>query len=219
MQHPHLVVIGASAGGIETLRELVKRLPCGFPAAIAIVLHTAPHSPGVLHEIPGRAGPLAAISPGATERLRPGCIYVAPPDFHLLVEPGMLRITKDPREKCFRPAIDPLFRTAAQVYGPRAIGVILTGSLDDGTAGLWAIKCLGGTAVVQAPADAQVPSMPESAIRHVAVDDILPLADIPALLMSLVSRPAAMGEAAGRHAGAVVHQTHREPRTGSRWDR
>jgi two-component system chemotaxis response regulator CheB len=132
MQHPHLVVIGASAGGIETLRELVKRLPCGFPAAIAIVLHTAPHSPGVLHEIPGRAGPLAAISPGATERLRPGCIYVAPPDFHLLVEPGMLRITKDPREKCFRPAIDPLFRTAAQVYGPRAIGVILTGSLDDG---------------------------------------------------------------------------------------
>ncbi len=190
MQNRHLVVIGASAGGIEALKDLVAHVPANFPAAIAVVLHTSPHSPGVLPEILTRAGSLPAVSPTSGERLRPGRIYVAPPDCHMLIEPGIVRLTKGPRENRFRPAIDPLFRSAAQVYGPGAVGVILTGNLGDGTAGLWAIKQLGGTAIVQDPDDAMFPSMPENAIRHVHADHIVPLAEIPPLLGSLVSGPA-----------------------------
>jgi two-component system chemotaxis response regulator CheB len=114
---------------------------------------------------------------------------VAPPDRHLLVEPGRVRVTKGPRENRFRPAIDPLFRSAAQVFGPAAIGVVLTGSLDDGTSGLDVIKRLGGTAVVQDPADALYPSMPQSAIDHVAVDRVARLADMAPLLVDLTRRP------------------------------
>jgi two-component system, chemotaxis family, protein-glutamate methylesterase/glutaminase len=189
LQNRHLVVVGASAGGIEALRELVRQLPKDFAAPIAVVLHTSPQSPGVLHEILSRSGPLTAINPNTTERLLPSRIYVAPPDFHLLVEPGLVRLTKGPRENRFRPAIDPLFRSAAQVYGPGAIGVILTGNLDDGTAGLWAIKQLGGTTIVQDPAEAMYPSMPESALRHVQVDRVLPLAHIGAALQAAVRTP------------------------------
>ena len=182
-----LVVIGTSAGGIEALRDLVADLPADFPSPIAIVLHTSPQSPGLLHEILSRAGPLPAINPHGGERLRAGHIYVAPPDHHLLIEPDRVRLSKGPKENRFRPAIDPLFRSAAQVYGPGAIGVILTGNLDDGTAGIWAIKRLGGTAVVQDPADALFPSMPEHALRAVAVDYQLPLHEIAPLLIELTS--------------------------------
>src|SRR5687768_11677829 len=190
MQIRQLIVIGTSAGGIETLRALVAALPADFATPIAIVMHTAPQSPGVLHEILDRSGPLPVVNPSNRERLKGGHIYVAPPDHHLLVEPGHLRVTKGPKENRFRPAIDPLFRSAAQVFGPRAIGVILTGNLDDGTAGLWAIKQLGGVAIVQDPADAMFPSMPESAIRHVEADHILRLSAIGPVLVSLVSQPA-----------------------------
>jgi len=190
MQNRHLVVIGASAGGIDALREFVVQLPANFPAPIAVVLHTSPQSPGVLPEILVRSGPLPALTPRSGERLKPGRIYVAPPDFHLLVEPGRLRVTNGPRENRFRPAIDPLFRSAAQVYGPGAIGVILTGNLDDGVAGLWTIKQLGGIAIAQDPRDAMFPSMPENAIRHVKVDHIVPLANLGELLTRLVSAPA-----------------------------
>ena len=183
MQPRHLVVIGTSAGGIEALRQLVADLPADFPAAIAIVMHTSPQSPGVLHDILERSGRLPAINPGTIERLEGGRIYVAPPDFHLLVEPGRLRLTKGPRENRFRPAIDPLFRSAAQVYGPRAVGVILTGNLDDGAAGLWAIKKLGGIAIVQDPADAMFPSMPTSALANVTPDHVVPLPAIAPLLV------------------------------------
>src|SRR5215831_13206282 len=158
-----VIVIGTSAGGIEALRALVKQLPAGFPASISVVMHTAPESPGVLDEILKRAGRLPAVIPKDRERMVPGHIYVAPPDHHLLLEPGILRVTKGPKETRFRPAVDPLFRSAAQTYGPRVIGVVLTGGLDDGTAGLWAIKRLGGIAVVQDPEDALVPSMPRNA--------------------------------------------------------
>ena len=182
-----LVVIGASAGGIEALRTIVAQLPEGFPAPIAIVLHTSPQSPGVLDAILSRAGRLKASNAVDGERLQPGHIYIAPPDFHLVIEPGTARVTKGPRENRFRPAIDPLFRSAAQVYGPAAIGVVLTGSLDDGTDGLWAIKQLGGCAIVQDPLEALFPSMPQHAIDHVAVDYILPLAEIPPMLMQLTS--------------------------------
>ena len=189
MQPRHLVVVGTSAGGIEALRELVSTLPIDFPAAIAIVLHTSPQSPGIIHDILQRAGRLPAISPTDGQRLERGSVYVAPPDFHLLVEPGRVRIAKGPRENRFRPAIDPLFRSAAQVFGPNTIGVILTGNLDDGSAGLWTVKQMGGTAIVQDPEDALFPSMPQSALDLVKVDYVVPLSEIPPLLVRLTSLP------------------------------
>jgi two-component system chemotaxis response regulator CheB len=185
----HIVVIGASGGGIEALRTLVGGLPPDFPAPVCVVLHTSPQSPGLLDEILARAGPLPATNAVSGERLLPGRIYVAPPDFHLVIEPGRVRIAKGPRENRFRPAIDPLFRSAAQVYGPGAIGILLTGSLDDGTAGLWAIKQLGGTAIVQDPLDAVYPAMPQNAIDHVNVDHVRALGDIAPLLIELTAEP------------------------------
>jgi two-component system, chemotaxis family, protein-glutamate methylesterase/glutaminase len=184
-----IVVIGTSAGGIEALRVIAGALPADFPAPIAIVMHQAPASPGILPEILSRAGLLPAARVTSGEPLRPGHIYVPPPDYHLLVEPGRLRLTRGPKENGFRPAVDPLFRTAAQVYGPAAIGVILTGSLDDGTAGLWAVKKLGGTTVVQDPADALFPGMPDSAVRHVEVDHRVTLPEIAPLLTRLTAAP------------------------------
>lgn len=185
MRTRHIVVVGASAGGIEALRELVANLPASFPAPVCIVLHTSPQSPGILDTILSRAGPLPAANVRDRERLKPGHIYVAPPDCHLLVEPGIIRVSKGPRENRFRPAVDPLFRSAAQVYGPQAIGVVLTGNLDDGTAGLWALKQLGGIAIVQHPDDAMFPDMPRNAMSHVQVDYAVPLAEIAGLLVQL----------------------------------
>jgi two-component system, chemotaxis family, protein-glutamate methylesterase/glutaminase len=186
--HPkRVVVVGASAGGLEVLRELVSGLPPDLPAPICIVLHTSPQSPGVLDSILSRAGRLKAVNARDRERLQAGRIYVAPPDCHLLIEPGMVRVTKGPRENRFRPAIDPLFRSAAQVFGPAAIGVVLSGNLDDGTAGLWAIKQLGGTAIVQDPDDTLYPSMPRSAIDHVRVDHVVPVSGLASLLVRMTS--------------------------------
>jgi two-component system chemotaxis response regulator CheB len=184
-----IVVIGSSAGGLEALRQIVRDLPVDFPIPICVVNHSAPQAPGLLAEILNRVGTLPAMHASDRDRLVPGQIYVAPPDYHLIVEPGMLRVTKGPRENRFRPAIDPLFRSAAQVYGPAAIGVLLTGNLDDGTAGLWAVKQLGGIAIVQDPADALYAGMPDNAVRHINVDYLVPLAEVPALLADLASRP------------------------------
>ncbi len=197
MSVTRLVVVGASAGGIDALTRLAATMPSEFPAAVCVVLHTGPQSPGVLHGILDRAGPLTAHAVHGGERPQPGHIYVAPPDQHLVVEPNRLRLTKGPRENRFRPAIDPLFRSAAQVYGPAAIGVVLTGNLDDGTAGLWAIKQLGGVAIVQDPADAAFPAMPTSAIQHVKVDHIVPVAAMAPLLARVIATPVNEG-------GAVV---------------
>jgi two-component system chemotaxis response regulator CheB len=190
MQPRHLVVIGTSSGGIPALSQIVAGLPVDFPAAIAVVMHTAPHAPGILHEILARAGRLPSVSPSGTERLRAGTIHVAPPDLHLLIEPGHVRLARGPKENRFRPAIDPLFRSAAQVFRANTIGVILTGNLDDGSAGLWAIKELGGVAIVQDPAEATYPSMPQCAIQAVNVDYVVPLSDIPSLLVKLTAAPA-----------------------------
>ena len=186
-----IVVVGTSAGGVEALRALVGGLPQDFPGSIFIVMHTAPDSPGVLAEILDRSGPLPAAHATNREHIRPGHIYVAPPDVHMLLEPGLVRLTHGPKENRFRPAIDPLFRSAAQVFGPRVVGVILTGGLDDGVSGLWAIKRLGGVAVVQDPDEAFMPSMPWSALKQVEVDYRLPLAEIPAVLARLASRTVA----------------------------
>jgi two-component system chemotaxis response regulator CheB len=180
-----IIVIGASSGGIDALRTLVGSLPHNFRAAIFVVNHVSPTSPGILGDILTRAGELPAVNPGDGERIQPGRIYVAPPDHHMLIEPGIVRITRGPRENRFRPAVDPLFRSAAQTYGPRVIGIILTGNLDDGSAGLWAVKRLGGTAIVQDPKDALYPSMPRSAMSHVKVDYCIPLQEIAPLLVNL----------------------------------
>jgi two-component system, chemotaxis family, protein-glutamate methylesterase/glutaminase len=193
----HIVVIGTSAGGIEALRAVVAQLPADFAAPICVVMHVSPQSPGVLPEILRRAGTLPTMTAKNLQRLQPGQIYVAPPDCHLVVEPGRIRVTKGPRENRFRPAIDPLFRSAAQVFGPNAIGVILTGNLDDGVAGLWAIKKLGGVAVVQDPDEALFPSMPQHAVDHVSPDHVVPLAEIAPLLVRLTAAaPKETGEMA-----------------------
>jgi two-component system chemotaxis response regulator CheB len=194
MPNTRVVVLGTSAGGLDVLRTIVAGLPADFPAPVAIVMHTAPQSPGVIADILARAGQLPARTVSNAERLNAGTIYVAAPDYHLVIEPGRIRATKGPKENRFRPAIDPLFRTAAQVYGPGAVGVILTGGLDDGTAGLWTIKQLGGVAVVQDPAEALYPSMPQSALRHVRVDHCVPVADMAPLLVRLVSQLPEQGE-------------------------
>lgn len=185
-----IIVIGASLGGIEALRTIASGLPEDFPASVFVVVHIAPGSPGILADIIDRAGALPATNALDKERIQPGRIYVAPPDHHLIIEPNRVRITRGPKENRFRPAVDPLFRSAAQVYGPRLIGVILTGNLDDGTAGLRAVKQLGGTCVVQDPQEALAPSMPASAMRQVKVDHCLSVAGIAPLLVHLTSTQA-----------------------------
>jgi two-component system, chemotaxis family, protein-glutamate methylesterase/glutaminase len=180
-----IIVVGTSSGGIEALQQIARGLPRDFGGSLFVVLHTSPESPGFLPQILESAGPVPATNAADGERIRPGRIYVAPPDYHLLVEPGRVRVAKGPKENRFRPAIDPLFRSAAQTYGPRVVGVVLTGNLDDGAAGLWAVKRLGGTSVVQDPEDALFPSMPRNAMRLAKVDHCVPLAGVAPLLVEL----------------------------------
>jgi two-component system, chemotaxis family, protein-glutamate methylesterase/glutaminase len=182
-----IIVIGASAGGIEPIRTILHELPADFAGSVFIVVHTSPDSPGVLHSIFDNSGPLPAEAARNGDRIAPGRVYVAPPDRHLIIEPGKVCLSLGPKENRFRPAVDPLFRSAAQTYGPRVVGVILSGGLDDGTAGLWAIKQLGGTAIVQDPATAWAPSMPQSAVQHVRVDHVVRVEDIAPLLVRLAA--------------------------------
>lgn len=167
MANRDIIVIGASAGGIEALRLLARALPNDLQAAIFIVVHMAPDSPGILHEILGYGGNLPALSARDWGEIQMGRIYVAPPDRHLILDPsGYTHLTKGPKENRFRPAVDPLFRSAARAFGPRVVGVVLTGRLDDGTAGLLAVKQRGGLTVVQDPDNALAPSMPLNAKRR-----------------------------------------------------
>jgi two-component system chemotaxis response regulator CheB len=184
-----IIVVGASAGGVEALKALVEGLPANLPAAVFVVLHIPAQYPSMLPEILSRAGRLAATHAADGAPIRHGQIYVAPPDQHLLVERGHMHVVRGPRENRHRPAVDPLFRTAALAYGPRVVGVILTGALDDGTAGLLAIKQRGGLAVVQDPVEAFYAGMPRSALEHVAVDYCMPLAEIAPLLVRLIGEP------------------------------
>ncbi len=188
MPNRNIIAIGASSGGLEALRTIVAALPIDLTASIFIVLHTGPDSPGILDRILDRSSKLPVRRPLDKQEIKPGWIYVAPPDQHLLIEPGRICLSRGPKENRFRPAIDPLFRSAAQVYGPRVIGVILTGGLDDGTAGLWAVKQLGGTTVVQDPSDALYPSMPINALKYVRVDHVVSLPEVAPLLVELAKR-------------------------------
>src|SRR6185436_714450 len=184
-----IILIGASAGGVQTLTELARHLPGDLPAAVFMVIHLSPFSHSSMPAILSRAGPLPAAHPRDGEPILPGRIYVAPPDHHLVIEPEQVRISRGPTENGHRPAVDVLFRTGAEVYGPRVVAVVLTGNLDDGTVGLAIVKKHRGVAVVQDPEDADYPSMPRSAIASVEVDHVLPLAGIASLLGELVHQP------------------------------
>lgn len=190
MLSKNIIVIGTSTGGIEALKVLAGGLPPDLKASLFIVLHMGANGLGILPQILERFGPLPASNARQDEPIRPGHIYVAPPDHHLLLEPtGHVRLSRGPKENRFRPAVDPLFRSAAYAFGPRVVGVVLTGFLDDGTAGLWAIKERGGTAVVQNPEEALAPSMPRSALQHVSVDYCVTLKDMAPLLVQLACTP------------------------------
>lgn len=165
-----LVVVGASAGGIEALKQLVRRLPASFPATMFVCLHLPAAAESVLPGILSRSGPVPAKRAVHGDKYERGHIYVAPPDHHLFVLGDRIRLTRGPRVNGHRPAIDPLFRAAARQFGPRVIGVVLSGVLDDGTAGMVAVKHNGGVAIVQSPSDALYPGMPTSVLEHIAVD-------------------------------------------------
>jgi len=179
--------MGASAGGIESLREVVSHLPAGFRVPIFVVLHIPSHRESLLPAILTKAGCLPAHHPQDGEPIEGGHIYVAPPDHHLLIEGPTLAVKRGPKENRFRPSIDALFRSAAYTYGKGAIGVVLSGALDDGTSGLWSIKRLGGVAIVQCPEDALHDSMPRSALQQVEVDHRLSAKQMGPLLAELTA--------------------------------
>jgi two-component system chemotaxis response regulator CheB len=181
-----IVVIGASAGGVEALSAVVAGLPVELAASVFVVLHVLPGGVSVLPKILARAGQLPVSAGVDAERIERGRIYVAPPDHHMLIADERVMLTRGPRENGHRPAVDPLFRSAARGYGRRVIGVVLSGALDDGTAGLRMISELGGLAMVQDPTEALYPGMPGSALDHVPTARALPLADIaPAICTAL----------------------------------
>ena len=181
-----LVVIGASAGGVGSLQRLVEHIPAEFPAAILVALHLPDGVRSMLPDILERAGNLPAVHAVNGDRVLPGRIYIAPPGFHLTLQRHHMTVTRGAREHGHRPAIDPLFRSAALAYGPCAIGVVLSGLLDDGTVGLREIKRAGGIAIVQDPRDTEWPSMPQNALNHVDVDYSVPATQIGTLLQQLV---------------------------------
>jgi two-component system chemotaxis response regulator CheB len=180
-----IVVIGASAGGVEPLLTIARALPDDFDASVFIVLHFPQEGTSVLPELLNRSSSMPAAHASNGEPIRKGRIYVAPPGRHVLVTASRIRLERGPRENRARPSIDPLFRSAAQAFGERVVGVVLSGALDDGTAGLVAIRACGGVAVVQHPDDAAVRGMPESAIEHVKVDHVVPADEIGPLLLQL----------------------------------
>jgi len=186
MTGSHAIVIGASSGGVAALLELVAQLPPSLNAVVGVVLHVGSRQ-SILPELLSSRSSWRAVHPADGEPLAPGVIYVAPPDHHMLFTADAVRLSRGPRENYARPAVDPLFRSAALEWRERTIGIVLTGDLDDGTAGLAAVKACGGIAIVQDPATAFEPSMPASALANVQVDHCLPLADIPPALARLVS--------------------------------
>lgn len=194
MSKKNIIVIGASAGGFEAIRQLTAELPHDLDAAIFIVWHMSPTVRGVLPQVINRQKNLLAVNAVDNEPIAFNRIYIAPPDHHMMIEEGFIRITRGPKENRFRPAVDPLFRSAAYIYGSRVIGIVLSGALDDGTAGLWTIKNRGGTAIVQEPADAQVSSMPESALEYVDADYKIPMSEMAAVLARLVNEDAEQTE-------------------------
>lgn len=183
-----LVVVGASAGGVEALKEVVAGLPADLPAAVGVVLHVSSRSESRLPAILTRAGALEAVHPADGDPIAPGRIYVAPPDRHLLVRDGRWAVVRGPRENGVRPAIDPLFRSAAGRFGRSVVAVVLSGTLTDGSAGAAAVSRVGGCVIVQDPGEAIFPDMPFAAIARDHPDRVLPADEIPRVVVELVSR-------------------------------
>jgi two-component system chemotaxis response regulator CheB len=190
MAHRDLIVVGASSGGVEALVGLLGGLPDDLPAAMFVVLHVRPDAPSQLPAILNRVGTLPVAQAVDGEPIRKGRVYIAPPGLQTYIHRGRIGVRRGPQENLHRPAIDPLFRTAAHHYGERAIGVILTGARDDGAAGLAAIRQAGGVAVVQHPDDASVSDMPLNAMDVAGADHVVTMEALPALLMELVTEQA-----------------------------
>jgi two-component system, chemotaxis family, protein-glutamate methylesterase/glutaminase len=177
-----VIGVGASAGGVEALATLMEAMPDDLPAAVLVVLHVAPSGTSVLPDILARHTGMPVATARNGERLEPGHVYVAPPDQHLRVRDGVTALDREPRINGHRPAVDPLLQSLAEAYGPRAIGVILSGSRDDGTLGLSRVKAAGGRCFVQDPGEAPFPAMPANAARAVAVDGVLGIRELAAAL-------------------------------------
>ena len=200
------MVIGGSAGSLEPLRRLLQFLPKGLPVSVFVTLHFPPDYPSILPELLDLPGLWPAHHPSEREPVQPGQVYVAPPNSHLVLEPGFVQLGHGPRENRHRPAIDVLFRSAARAYGLRVVAVLLSGQLDDGSAGLMAVKMKGGLTIVQDPAEAMSPEMPSRAIQYAAPACILSLQGIADLLISSASEQLPLRPASE----AVVVKEHHE---------
>jgi two-component system, chemotaxis family, protein-glutamate methylesterase/glutaminase len=181
-----IIVVGGSSGAIDGMQRIVQQFPADLNAAVFVVVHLSPEFHSRLPEILSRSGPLPARHPKDGEKIQRGNIYVAPPDRHLTIEDGNLRVLRGPRENRHRPAIDPLFRTASRVFDARVIGIILSGYQDDGSAGLRAVRARGGIAIIQDPEEATACQMPQSALDYGGADFVLPLEKIGAQVVALV---------------------------------
>lgn len=201
MPERDIVVIGGSAGALFAAKEIVRRLPPDFSAAIFLVIHVPPHGTSVIPTILSRIGTLPAYHASEGQLIKKSAICVAPPDRHLLIYSDRVYLGNGPKENNSRPAVDPLFRSAALSFGARTVGVLLSGSLDDGTAGLAALKRVGGLAMVQDPSEAEHSGMPESAIQHVEIDFVGTAAEIAEKLKDIVGSPScpAVGVAQAFH--------------------
>src|SRR3954454_1426348 len=186
-----LVVIGASAGGLDVLQQLVRGFPPDLPAAVLVVVHLQPGPDSALPKVLARSGPMPALHPRNGDPLRAGQIVVAPPDHHLLVHDSKVRLSRGPRENRQRPAIDTLFRSAAAAYGPGVVAVVLSGALDDGAVGAAAIAAQDGAVLVQDPDEARVTGMPRATLAAVRRARALPAAALGPAVADLVRRPPA----------------------------
>lgn len=197
-----VIVIGGSAGALDPLLEIARALPPDLAAAVLVVLHLPGDYPSLLPELLNRAGPLAAAHAVDGEQIRMRRIYVAPPNRHLLVRLGRLRLSAGPRENRHRPAVDPLFRSAASTYGPRTAAVILSGLMDDGSLGLAAVAEGGGATIVQDPATALCSEMPANALRAAPRSQVLTAAQIGPALAQMAGTAALEQEESLHHPGA-----------------
>lgn len=189
-ENKHIVVVGTSAGGMRALIALIEQLPKDFPVPLLIVQHISSDATGdaLLNEL-NKIGKLKCLHATQGEKIKAGHIYLAPTDNHLMIEKnGSLLVTKGAQENRSRPAIDPLFRSAATSFGNRTIGILLTGYLDDGTSGLISIQRCGGICIIQDPADADYPDMPKNALNQIKPDYCIPIAEMGGILSALVAR-------------------------------
>jgi two-component system chemotaxis response regulator CheB len=205
-----IIVIGASAGGVEALCQLVRGLSPGLPASVFVVCHFPTGAVSALPEILSRVGTLLARHARDGEPTYPAHIYVAPPDLHMTLDEGTVRLTRGPRENRFRPSIDPLFRSAARVYGPRVIAALLSGALNDGVAGLLAVRGAGGLSVVQDPADAVLPGLPLAALDLAGADHVAPAVALGPLLVRLISEPSQGGSTMSDSIERITQETEKD---------